>query len=192
MTVARVAWLRPPISSDETGIDAVWELYWQFISAEVGLITASATAFRSFFISRTNEPITTSTEARTWYQKAQQLMRHTFFHQNWESRSSDSTATLSRVRGQINEIELPRISHDTMTGIQTFIDGHGRSTRATSRTRHNRRRGGIEDDDWGSVTTDMHGGIRVEHEISVKAESVSSKTKSLLSRFADVYCLGRS
>ncbi|KAH7418055.1 hypothetical protein BKA64DRAFT_716848 [Cadophora sp. MPI-SDFR-AT-0126] len=33
-------------------IDSVWETYWQVISAEVGLIMTSATAFRTFFVAR--------------------------------------------------------------------------------------------------------------------------------------------
>ncbi|KAG4437710.1 hypothetical protein IFR05_006793 [Cadophora sp. M221] len=34
-------------------IDSVWETYWQVMSAEVGLIMTSATAFRTLFIART-------------------------------------------------------------------------------------------------------------------------------------------
>ena len=47
VTIIRASGIR-----QETTIDSVWETYWQVISAEVGLIMTSATAFRTFFVAR--------------------------------------------------------------------------------------------------------------------------------------------
>ncbi|PLB54899.1 hypothetical protein P170DRAFT_483688 [Aspergillus steynii IBT 23096] len=35
-------------------IDSIWETYWQFLSAEVGVFLAASIAFRSFFTARSN------------------------------------------------------------------------------------------------------------------------------------------
>ena len=77
---------------------------------------------------------------------------------------------LSSSRGRVNEIELPRISHDTI-GIHTVIDGHGSNIPTPSRSL--RKKGNVEgDNDWSSLSTNPRG-IRVQHEISIEAESVS-------------------
>lgn len=33
-------------------VDAIWETYWQFLSAEVGVFLAAAVSFRSFFVAQ--------------------------------------------------------------------------------------------------------------------------------------------
>jgi hypothetical protein len=51
-TIVRVSGIR---YHGET--DTVWESYWNIISAEIGVIMAAATAFRSFFVARSREQV---------------------------------------------------------------------------------------------------------------------------------------
>ena len=49
LTITRVSGLR-----FKGNLDAVWETYWLILSAEVGIVLTSVSAFRAFFVSRSN------------------------------------------------------------------------------------------------------------------------------------------
>lgn len=103
-TIVRIVGLKVPgIKS----IDIVWEVYWQFIEACVGVMVVSMMTFRTFFVQRAIKAKRAS--PRVLFSR---MYRRTF-RRNYQ-----------------NDVELPNESfpHPTMTGVKTFIDGAGKST----------------------------------------------------------------
>lgn len=83
-----------------TTIDSVWETYWQVISAEVGLIMTSATAFRTFYVARS---------VAQQRQRDQNQPRHEWTHRlgkiNLPSLSSLKTIRISNSTANTQDIE---------------------------------------------------------------------------------------
>jgi hypothetical protein len=118
-------------------IDAVWESYWQYISAEVGLILSTATAFRAFFVSRN---IRVKKDGRfhvSWYTTTMRRLR-SFVPSNWRSTGSGSgpqqwsQSEDSPGPDWESSEALPQIPRPTMTGVRTFIRGQGKTRLAPS------------------------------------------------------------
>ena len=66
VTIVRMSGI---VYTDGQSIDAVWEIFWSFISAEVGLLMSTLTAFRAFFVSRSTRNFDPHAK-RSWYSKA--------------------------------------------------------------------------------------------------------------------------
>ena len=125
---------------NDAGIDATWETYWQYVSAEVGLLMASATAFRTLFVSPSRRRPQAGFHSK-WYTNALQRLRSAL-------RSSRKTDPINREPFNSSEelserteelMALPQIPRSTMTGIRTFISGNGKRswTRSQVMASHN-------------------------------------------------------
>ena len=120
-TIARISGL-----SYHSTVDAIWETFWQYMSASIGLILTSVAAFRSLFVShrRNHSPQDFSDlEAlRRLYAKVKQALRRTFSMQHWGTRlwysnDSDTSKDLEAHAGR----DWGKIEHGTITGLRSFI-----------------------------------------------------------------------
>lgn len=127
VTVARASGIL-----NDSKIDATWEVYWQYVSAEVGLLMSSATAFRTLFVSRGARP--QRREVRTeWYTTLIKPFK-------WIATAVDSLSSGRRKPiasdGTSKPTEgfqtLPHIPSATMTGIRTFVGRIGKLTQSPS------------------------------------------------------------
>ena len=107
------------------GVDGTWEIDWQYLSAEVGLLMDTATAFRSFFIACSRR----HAEPRfhpTWYETARQRPKYSWRSARTFGRKQREPLRWWEEPGESGELmALPQIPRPTMTGIRTFISGSG-------------------------------------------------------------------
>ena len=108
-------------------IDATWEIYWLYLSAEVGLLMATATAFRSFFIARSRRRAEPGSKP-TWYETELQRLRSVLRSTRASSRKHREQLHSSEEHSarDVESMSLPQIPPPTMTGIRTFISGSGK------------------------------------------------------------------
>ena len=114
-------------------IDATWGTYWQYLSAEVGLLMSTATAFRTFFVSRDIRRHEARPHA-TWYTNLLRRLKSIVLSIRTRSRRQGTKLSSSGGSGeQIEDVSgLPQIPQPAMTGIHTFIRRNGRSSWAPS------------------------------------------------------------
>ena len=156
-----------------TAFDYAWVIYWQTISAEVGLVMTSATAFRAFFVTcggnsnshggggRSSK---SNVGGRRWASKTKQLL-HLFSTQKMrQSRHTSATAIGDQKDSELKQ--LPPIYRGTITGVRTFINSRGRTSTFASRVMQSRV---SEEGDDSSL---MSAKIQVQHEISSQPERV--------------------
>ena len=116
-------------------IDSVWGTYWQFISAEVGLIMTAVTAFRTLFISRSERSRQSPRRAWHWYAKSKGLLKRTLIPGAWRSNFADKSVRGSK-EPSYKAAELPNIPRATITGIRTFINRRGKTQTGPSQIMH--------------------------------------------------------
>jgi hypothetical protein len=105
-----------------SNIDSVWKVYWSFIAAEVGLIMAAATAFRSIFVARASERAQAEHNKEwEWHYQKKRLLR----------RVLPFTAKGSTTLPSFNTKRVGRIPRGTMTGLKTFFSRFDRATNVT-------------------------------------------------------------
>ncbi|KAL9598044.1 MAG: hypothetical protein Q9219_004738 [cf. Caloplaca sp. 3 TL-2023] len=108
-------------------LDVLWEVYFQIVAAEIGLILVSTTAFRALYISRSTRrrpsPLLTSFS----WTNSKSTLRKIFDPRQWTRKNSKSLAGCQDqdAMKQGFEGKLPNIPGGTMTGIRTFIDAQG-------------------------------------------------------------------
>lgn len=128
-------------------IDPVWALYWQYMTAEIGIIMAALTAFRQFFVARSNEKGQQSLELfQHWGSRSKQLIRRILTPSTWQTKTMSGISTGKGDGDQ--SYNLPPVPRGTMTGIRTFINGHGRSKMGTSRISERTCMDPKEEDAW--------------------------------------------
>jgi hypothetical protein len=152
--------------------DYAWVMYWQIISAEVGLVMTSATAFRTFFIARGGNCNSHSEGRRSsqsngsgWTSKTRQLLHRLSTQKMRQSRHTSAPA-IGDQEGDSELKQLPPIHRGTMTGVRTFINSRGRTSTGASRTMQSR----VSEE--GDDSSPMSAKIQVQHEISSKSERV--------------------
>jgi hypothetical protein len=154
-------------------IDSIWETFWQMMSAEVGLIMTSITAFRAFFVARNNEQRhhAQGSDPKRWTSRSKQLLRRLLAPSSWRSRHTSENSggnfgkAASKHAGGMHH--LPSIPRGTMTGIRTFIDGQGHTRLGMSQMMRSHA-SEETDDSWPSNAQTIH----VQHDISSKSERV--------------------
>ena len=113
-------------------IDSVWATYWQFVAANIAVTMTAATAFRTFFVSRSGDDqrhaqgVPDGVFKETWYSKSLSLLRSAFSTRLWHSWRSKNFQRDSGERNSGQDdapLELThRIPRATLTGMRTFID----------------------------------------------------------------------
>jgi hypothetical protein len=154
-------------------IDSVWETFWQMMSAEVGLIMTSITAFRTFFVARKNEQRQNrqGSDPKRWSSRSKKLLGRLLRPSSWRSRHTGETPggdTGKAANGRAGAMrDLPSVPRGTMTGIHTFIDGQGRTRMGLSQIMQSHA--SEETDDSWPLNAQT---IQVHHDISSKSEIV--------------------
>ena len=108
-------------------LDVLWEVYFQIVAAEVGLILVSMTAFRALFVSRAARNQQSPRKGPSGWLKSRYFLRNLIDPRRWLSKNSKDM-----IGGQNDDIvkdgikgELPSIPGATMTGMNTFINRQG-------------------------------------------------------------------
>lgn len=106
----------------EEKLDLVWETYWNMIAGEVGLILTSITAFRTIFVARANDECRQTNGSSWTWGSLRRLVGRLFV----KSTGSESLTAGERKFGSGRGLSgnFPRA---TMTGLRTFIKGHGQT-----------------------------------------------------------------
>ncbi|MCJ1469772.1 hypothetical protein MMC07_008414, partial [Pseudocyphellaria aurata] len=103
-------------------LDMTWEVYFQFVAAEVGLILAAMTAFRALFVSRTARTQISPQNYPSFWVKAKSASRRLLDPRRW-IHSQDTTGIQKHETTTTGFDErLPDISGAVMTGLHTFIN----------------------------------------------------------------------
>ena len=106
-------------------LDALWEVYFHILVAEIGLILTSMTAFRALFVSRsTSRHQRSPWKTPLFLVKSMKTLRKLLDPRLWSPRQSRES-TLIKNKTTECEFGLPSIPGGTMTGMRTFIDGQG-------------------------------------------------------------------
>ena len=114
-------------------LDVLWEVYFQIISAEAGLILVSMTAFRALFVSRSAAKPQRSPHMSypTFWSRSKSSLRKLFDLRGWStlyrSKNSSGQEKLAHTYTE-DSYDLPNnIPGGTMTGVQTFINDQGQN-----------------------------------------------------------------
>ena len=97
-------------------LDFVWQVYWQYVEVSIGILVASATAFRTFFVQRAtrHSAINKSTPVSQFAERFRERLRI-------RSRELDTESNYG-LEGEIPGAEI--------TGLRTLINDNGK-TRST-------------------------------------------------------------
>ena len=110
-------------------LDVLWEVYFQIVAAEVGLILVAMTAFRQLFVSRTGKNQHAHLKSPSLWLRSRTALRRLLTPRRWTSGySKDSNGQMKQgsEKGASDfDEKLPGIPGGTMTGVQTFINHHG-------------------------------------------------------------------
>ncbi|KAL8962257.1 MAG: hypothetical protein Q9193_001310 [Seirophora villosa] len=107
-------------------LDVLWEVYFQIIAAEVGLILVAVTAFRQLFVSRTSQNRRSPPKSPPFWTGAVNTMRGLLDPRRWTSSYSrdrngpQGRGSERKPKGLFGR--LPDIPGATMTGVRTFVD----------------------------------------------------------------------
>ena len=113
-------------------LDFLWEVYFQVVAAEVGLILVSMTAFRALFVSRAARNQHPPHRGPSVWLKSRCYLRHHIDPRRWMSKHSEDMnggQTDDIVKGGING-ELPRIPGAAMTRMNAFISRQGEEAKS--------------------------------------------------------------
>lgn len=176
ITLVRASGLR-----SQGSLDITWEAYWQFLSTEVGLIIASAAAFRTLFVAQAAKQHPSGNRGQ-WYSYSKKLFQQSLRPWTWRvTKSTGHSSKDSNRHGSDRDDEfknLPDIPHGTMTGIRTFINGRGRtSTMSILKIMKSRV---VEEDEERLPPRADHNPreITVQHDICAHYEEDMSKSQS--------------
>lgn len=125
-------------------VDSVWEIYWQFMAAALGLTMTAVTAFRSLFVSHPNGRTQGSASVvLQLYEWSKGAMRRTLTLRTWLSKSTKDSNTL--MASEEGNIELGGIERGTITGLRSFIAGYRKMKPDASQTLQSTVMGGEDD-----------------------------------------------
>lgn len=106
-------------------LDVLWEVYFQIVAAEVGLILAAMTAFRALFVSRTAQNQLSAQDYPSFLMKGKSALKRLLDPRRWMY-SKDTTGV--EKHGTTNngfDGRLPNIPGAAITGMHTFINQQG-------------------------------------------------------------------
>ncbi|KAL8699331.1 MAG: hypothetical protein Q9201_006060 [Fulgogasparrea decipioides] len=108
-------------------LDVLWEVYFQIIAAEVGLILVALTAFRALFVSRAASKQHSPPKRPTYWVKSKLAFRRLLGLRRWTTKYPTDTARVRKRCDPEDDIDaqFPTIPGATMTGMETFINHQG-------------------------------------------------------------------
>lgn len=108
-------------------LDVLWEVYFQIIAAEIGLILVAMTSFRALFVSRTARNKLSPGKHTSFWVEGKLALRILLDPRRWRSKHTEDM-TRGQKPGTTTvgfDGKLPNIPGATMTGMNTFIDHQG-------------------------------------------------------------------
>lgn len=113
-------------------LDVLWEVYFQIVAAEVGLILVSMTAFRALFVSRAARNQHSRQKSPSVWVKSRYFLRNLIDPRRRISKySNDMTGSQKADNMNVGfGGELPTIPGATMTGMNTFINRQGEEAKS--------------------------------------------------------------
>ena len=108
-------------------LDVLWEIYFQIVAAEAGLILVSMTAFRALFVSRPSGQNQRSPPGYPFWMKSKVTLRKVLDPRRWISNYSKDRFGEKKQDAASDDCDngLPSIPGGTMTGMRTFIAHQG-------------------------------------------------------------------
>lgn len=107
-------------------LDVLWEIYFQIMAAEVGLILVSMTAFRTLFVSRSSGQRGISPKkSPDFWKKSQSTLKRLLDPRRWTLNYSKRVFKGQKHESTKDTFGLPSIPNGGMTGVQTFINHQG-------------------------------------------------------------------
>ena len=144
-------------------LDVLWEVYFQIVAAEVGLILVAMTSFRALFVSRTARNHPSPPEYGSFWAKSKSVMRRLLDPRQWSSKDTSQGQRPSNTEdGLIGD--LPGIPAATMTGMQTFINHQGETIVSDGRFSTGSASLEAHQDNW---PLSKHASVLVDHEKTV-------------------------
>ncbi|KAL8772125.1 MAG: hypothetical protein Q9209_002560 [Squamulea sp. 1 TL-2023] len=115
-------------------LDSVWTSYFTIVAAEIGILLASVSTYRAFFVSyRKGEDDNKAKNKAVggqekWYNSKRELLKGilTFSPRRTRIRGQSTPNEGSGDPGRFEVGKLPDIPRAQMTGVRTFINGRGR------------------------------------------------------------------
>ena len=127
VTITRIAGLRI-----HGAVDGVWQSYFQIVAAEIGIILASVSTYRTLFVSHQRGKIIKAKKSiedqEHFYSSSRGFMKRVFTPSPWRSKARRQSTFNEDKRNQYGHAvmgDLPEIPRAHMTGVRTFI--HGRA-----------------------------------------------------------------
>lgn len=113
-------------------LDVLWEVYFQIVAAEVGLILVAMTAFRALFVSRTAQEQQSPRKHPSFWVKSQYALKRLLDPRRWMSNySKDVTGGQKHVTTNDGPNgKLPSIPGAAMIGMHTFIYHQGEAAKS--------------------------------------------------------------
>ncbi|MDI1486103.1 MAG: hypothetical protein OHK93_004293 [Ramalina farinacea] len=134
-------------------IDPIRELYWQYLAANNALTMRAATAFRTFFLSKTQHNVRKSPcSQNSTHSKLRGILRVMVDPYSWRSKYiASSTRDYENQKWPRDEFDLPPLDERaTMTGIRTFLHQRGKPSLNESSIMNSVH---AEMDDWQPQST---------------------------------------
>lgn len=133
VTITRIAGLK--IGGQ---IDSIWSSYFLIVAAQIGIILASISSYQTLFVSYRRGNIHKAergTRIREHYlSSTKELMKRVFIPSPWRSKARGQSTPDEYKEGQYSHRDvgdLPTIPRAHMTGVRTFINGHGQGMHAS-------------------------------------------------------------
>ena len=113
----------------QSKLDVLWEVYFQIVAAEVGLVLVSTTAFRALYVSRAARNQHSPQKYPSLLMKSKNILRKIIDPRRWMSKQSKEMTSRHSSDDAIAkggfDGGLPSIPGATMTGINTYIEHQG-------------------------------------------------------------------
>lgn len=113
-------------------IDFVWESYFLLVAAEVGVILASISTYRTLFVAHRKATIKKAKYIGPESSPNRQIMRRLLDSSPWRSRAGGQLTPESGTASHFDKGALPSIPRAHMTGVWTLINGQGQRMDASN------------------------------------------------------------
>ncbi|KAI4184917.1 MAG: hypothetical protein LQ346_006018 [Caloplaca aetnensis] len=150
VTITRIAGIKRA-----GAIDSVWESYFLIVGAEVGIILASVSTYRTLFVSHRKATFDKvgkrARDQQSPSSPVKGLFKRVFLSSPWRSKVKEGQSTPDEEKGQHHDSfdteGLPEIPRAHMTGVRTFINARGKGTDG-SNVMESRMTQDDDDDEW--------------------------------------------
>ncbi|KAL8753060.1 MAG: hypothetical protein Q9184_005536 [Pyrenodesmia sp. 2 TL-2023] len=116
-------------------VDGVWESYFLMVAAEVGIILASVSTYRTLFVSHRRRDTAKARrglgDQEHFYSPTKELIKRVWIPSPWRSKAREPSTPDEKKEHHYDHVDmegLPEIPRAYMTGVRTFINGGVKGT----------------------------------------------------------------